>query len=98
MTEEAPDRRKAQRADAQTLRDAMREMVKTQGWQILEATAKMQITNRVDKLMLEPTESIASENFMKGEVAMLRTMLSLPAKILDESLQVLDLFKKESEG
>lgn len=68
---------------------ALRVLIQSEGWRILAETLKEQCGNRESHIVLTPlSETFTShmQEYMKGEAAILRLILTLPERIL-ESLE-----------
>lgn len=90
MTEE-------QRAEAARNKKMMEALVATEGWRMLAAVAEAQLQPRRQKVTLSPTENVAEENFMKGEIQGITLFAELPKKLIEESEAILKMWN-EQEG
>ena len=84
MTEE-------ERASALRLKRQMEEMMATDGWKTLVETASKQCVNRQNEILLKPTEKPYEQEYLKGEIAGIRTLVDIPKVLVESAKATIDL-------
>ena len=90
MTEE-------QRVEAARTKKQMEALIALDGWKMIAEAAKAQLGNRENTVMLNPTEDLAAENYMKGEIQGIKLFLSIPEKLIEQNAAILKLALEQEE-
>lgn len=86
--------------DAIEQRNSFADLLRSPGWDALSKVISAQIEQRRNRFELVPLESldeVYAQEFLKGELATLRLILSLPQDALDDAQAVIDE-TKETRG
>jgi hypothetical protein len=78
--------------------NALKKLVASEGWQILLDIAKEQMHNRREKIVLQPLSSMDEalpQEFMKGEVAGIQVLLSMPEVQIESSESILEALRRK---
>lgn len=95
--EEGEDPRHEQRESARQMKKLMESLFANQGWQFLMQVAEFELKKRRNKIVFEPTSDTLAQEFMKGECAMLSTLIQMPTTFLESAVEAIELFRKEKE-
>lgn len=79
---------------------ALRQLLKSPGWELLAKHAEMQISTRTDHVMLVPLEStskLPAQEFMKGEAAGIRLFIAFPETLIEIAKAVIDERKRNEQ-
>jgi hypothetical protein len=80
--------------NAQEQKRALQGLLESKGWSILRATLEEQVKLRTDDLILRPSSEIEGGyvqlEFMKGEIAGIRTVLATAEALLSEASQLVE--------
>ena len=91
-------------AEARQQNMALGALLESKGWSMLCVLLQDQITQRTNKVMLLPlgepegNATLAQQEFMKGEVAGIRTMLNLPATLLSNAAAMVESLTENEDG
>lgn len=66
----------------------LKSLIEHPGWHIIREIIEGQIRIRQDQIILKPTRDVADENFQKGEMAGLRSILAMPQQLVDDELEM----------
>ncbi len=81
-------------------RNAFRDLLRSEGWDMLMKIFQEQLETRRNRIELNPLVSMDeafAQQFERGEIANLRLTMQLPQSILDDAQSVIDT-TKETEG
>ena len=67
------------------------ELLEHPGWKLLSGWGEAQLVPRKHKILLEPTETIGIDNYLKGEVQGIELMLRMPSHLIDEATAIIAL-------
>lgn len=88
-------------AEAIKYTNALKTLIKSDGWKIIIDIANENIYNRTQQIVLEPSSSMDDmlpKEFMKGEVAGFTAMLALPDHKIAECDALINSFKEKDDG
>lgn len=91
MTEE-------QRVEAVRQKREMEALLETPGWKTFEAAIQAQIKYRIDEIMLNPDLDPMRSKYLAGEVAGIKTLLALPAGMVEMNDAVIKAAMQQEEG
>jgi len=75
----------------------MEELLQSPGWKMLVSAANAQVKYRTDTIMLDPELDGPKAKYMAGEVAGIRTLLSIPEGLLEVSDAVIKAAMQQDE-
>ena len=81
-------------------RNAFRDLLRSEGWDMLMKIFQEQLETRRNQVELTPLASADeafAQQFERGEIANLRLTMQLPQSILDDAQSIIDT-TKETEG
>ncbi len=81
-------------------RNAFRDLLRSEGWDMLVKIFQEQLETRRNRIELNPLASMDeafAQQFERGEIANLRLTIQLPQSILDDAQSIIDT-TKETEG
>ena len=79
---------------------ALRQLLKSPGWELLVKHAQAQIQTRTDTVILTPLEStgkVTQQEFQKGEIAGMRLLIALPESLIETVKAILDKQQREND-
>ena len=74
-----------QRVEAVRLKKQMEELVASPGWQTVRDIIQRQVEPRKQQVLFNPTSEPYQQEYMKGEVNGMETILRLPATMIETS-------------
>ncbi len=85
------------RREAAKLKKLMDELQESPGWRELQRIAKEQVSARSNQVLLVPTESPLTQEYLKGEIQGLRLIVELPEKLAADAAEVLAVYQREQD-
>lgn len=90
MSEEAEKEVERGAREARKENEAIRDLTKSEGWQILMRIADEQVKRRINQVMLTPLSEewlSGHQEFTKGEAAGIRLFMKLPVDMLESEIE-----------
>ena len=75
----------------------LQEMIKTPGWKRLQKIADTQIEGRRNEVLLQPTTDAYAQEYMKGEINGMATVIKMPAMLVEQNKELLEIARKLDE-
>jgi hypothetical protein len=84
-----------ERLEAAKAKREMEEMMAMPGWKRLEQIASVQVESRSNQVLLSPTESPLTQEYLKGEVNGIRSFVKIPGVVVEEAKRIIALANEE---
>jgi len=84
-----------QRAEAVRVKREMEALIASAGWKKLQEYAEKQKIERSNSVLLSPTETPMTQEFMKGEIQGISLFVKIPEILITSSKDILAAYDKE---
>ncbi len=84
-----------QRAEAVRVKREMEALIASPGWKKLQEYAEKQKIERSNSVLLSPTETPMTQEFMKGEIQGISLFVKIPEILITSSKDILAAYDKE---
>lgn len=87
----------ARLSEAVKVKREMEALTSLPGWKRLTEIARVQIEGRTNSVLLQPTSSPYEQEYLKGEIQGMKTLVSIPETVMADSKAIIDSTKTEEE-
>ncbi len=84
-------------AEANKIKGEMTNLISSPGWKRLLEITKTQVEGRTNSILLKPTESAYEQEYLKGEIQGMKTLLAIPVTLVEDAKAIIDSTKEKDE-
>ncbi len=85
----------ARLSEAVKVKQEMQSLISSPGWKRLQEISKTQVEGRTNSILLKPTESAYEQEYLKGEIQGMKTLLAIPVSLVEDASAIIDSTKEE---
>lgn len=84
-------------SEAVKIKREMESLISSPGWKRLVEISRNQVDGRTNSILLKPTESPYEQEYLKGEIQGMKTLVSIPGNLVEDAAAIIDSTKSEEE-
>lgn len=85
----------ARLSEAVKIKQEMQSLTSSPGWKRLQEISRVQVEGRTNSILLKPTESAYEQEYLKGEIQGMKTLLAIPVSLVEDASAIIDSTKEE---
>ncbi len=85
----------ARLGEAIKIKQEMMSLTSSPGWKRLLEITRVQVEGRTNSILLKPTESAYEQEYLKGEIQGMKTLLAIPVSLVEDASAIIDSTKEE---
>ncbi len=82
-------------SEAVKIKTEMSNLISSPGWKRLQDISRTQVEGRTNSILLKPTESAYEQEYLKGEIQGMKTLLAIPVTLVEDAMAIIDSTKEE---
>jgi hypothetical protein len=83
-------------SEAIKIKQEMIALTSSPGWKRLQEISRVQVEGRTNSILLNPTENAYAQEYLKGEIQGMKTLLAIPLTLTEDASAIIDSTKEES--